>query len=200
MDTTQKTHREEKPRTSIRIRPRIKIKPSDASVTLGADVDVTRPVARATHNEAGRALPGPDESLRRMLNTAGWVEIVVFGLPLIFAGRRVAKHVTAHDPHIYKEYGVARIVMGLAFLIGARRARERKVLGRIGSIFYGSNIIVSLVDLAMANVSRAELAVVALSTVFSAALGRLSMMGVGRRDGDGGGRSRSGSDSGRRRA
>ncbi|MDP2871351.1 MAG: hypothetical protein Q8P31_02290 [Bacillota bacterium] len=117
---------------------------------------------------------GADEALRRTLNTAGWLEIALFGLPLIFAGRRVARYVREHDPHIYKEYGVARIVMGLAFLLGARHPEDRRTIARIGSVFYGCNIIVSVIDLALANVAHVELAVVALSSALSAALGRLS--------------------------
>ncbi len=117
------------------------------------------------------------EWLRPLLIVAGALEVGLFGLPLMFFGQYIQPFVRHWDPHIYKEYGVARIVFGIAFLLAARRdAGARRFGGIVALLFYGLNIAVSLFDLATGNVARIEWAVVlyslVLATGFAAATAR----------------------------
>lgn len=108
------------------------------------------------------------------LSLAGLLEVGLFGLPLVLAGRYIATFVRAWDPHIYHEYGVARIWIGMLFMYAGRRGRDdhRVLVARAGAAFYLLNIVVSLYDLAVGNVARVEWAVVGLSAVLAVALGR----------------------------
>lgn len=114
--------------------------------------------------------PGPATTLL----AAGAAEIVLFGLPLVLLGPMIGYYVYHFDAHIYKEYGVARMVMGVAFLMGARRPPARHTIAQVGTLFYSANIVVSVTDIILGNVSRgAEAAVVVVSFVLALALGRV---------------------------
>ena len=102
------------------------------------------------------------------------MEIGLFGLPLIGMGRWVGKFVRCYDPHIFKEYGVARVTMGALFLLGARKREARAAVATVGALFYALNLLTSITDLLLGNVDRLEYAVAVLSAGLSAWLARLS--------------------------
>lgn len=113
---------------------------------------------------AGPVAPGgSNDLLSRLLRLAGVIEISLFGVPLLVAGRLIKPYVANYDPHIYKEYGVARSLMGLTFLLGAANPRARITVARAGALYYASNFLISTVDLVSGNVDGVEAAVMGLS-------------------------------------
>jgi len=112
---------------------------------------------------------------RALLLVAGTAEIVVFGLPLIFLGPYIRPYVRQWDPHIYKEYGVARVAVGALLLYGGARAGSdvRPVMW-FAALFYALHLVISLYDLAAGNVARIEWAVVGLYAIWVAGLVLLS--------------------------
>lgn len=104
------------------------------------------------------------------LALAGLSEIGLFGLPLVVSGRRVARYVRCYDPHIYREYGVARIALGLIFLLGYRKPEARYAIRRAAAAYYAANALASLTDLFRRRVAPIEWAALGLSGALSAAL------------------------------
>lgn len=120
----------------------------------------------------GSRTAAASEWLRPLLVVAGVLEIGLFGLPLLFFGQYIQPFVWHWDPHIYKEYGVARIVLGIAFLLALRGdAGIRRFLGTVAVLFYGLNVGVALFDLATGNVARIEWAVVIYSSILAVGFG-----------------------------
>ncbi len=117
------------------------------------------------------AARGASRWLRPLLAVAGVLEIGLFGCGLVFFGRYIEPFVREWDPHIYKEYGVARIALGAAFLFGARSGGGAALLaGTLAALFFAFNTCVSLFDLAAGNVAAIEWAVVAYSALLVFAL------------------------------
>jgi|GEM_PF-2353260 len=116
--------------------------------------------------------PDVDRNLRRLLVACGLMEIGLFGLPLIAAGRWIGRFVRCYDPHIFKEYGVARVAIGVLFLLGARKREARAAVAVIGTVFYSLNLFTSVVDLVLGNVARLEYLIGVLSAILAALLSR----------------------------